>query len=51
MEINIEQIAQNAKIASRILSGLSTDTKNLALEKIAQTIKENKVYRQVCLKT
>lgn len=44
MEINIEQIAQNAKIASRILSGLSTDTKNLALEKIAQTIKENKDY-------
>lgn len=44
MEINIEQIAQNAKIASRVLSGLSTDTKNLALEKIAQTIKENKDY-------
>ena len=44
MEINIEQIAQKAKISSRILSGLDTETKNLALEKIAQAINANKDY-------
>ncbi len=44
MQKDIEQIAQNAKAASLILAGLDTDTKNQALQMIADEIILNKEY-------
>lgn len=44
MQNNIEQIAVKAKEASLILAGLSTEKKNLALEKIAEALLANKAY-------
>lgn len=41
-ELNLEQIAQNAKNASYRLASLSTETKNMALLAVAENIKNNR---------